>query len=265
MFKLYDNIASVAAQKVRLTLHEKGQSWETVLIDLRNGDVMNADYLRLNPGGVVPTLVHDDKVLIESTAIIEYLDEIHPEPPLKPATPLARHQMRLWTKRIDEEAQRATGNLSQAVYIRNAHIGKSPDELDAYFSRMPDKEREVRQRSAIRLGLDAPEVPLALRTFSKLIDDIERQAATTRWLAGETFSLADIAVAPYVTRLEMLAMERMWTSGRRPAMARWWAEVKARDSYRTEIQNKFAEQTRQMMLEHGQAAWPRLGTILNIS
>ena len=258
MLKLYDNIASVAAQKVRLTLHEKGRCWDTETVNLRNGEVMNPDYLRLNPSGVVPTLIHDGEVLIESTAIMEYLDEVFPDPPLKPASPLARHRMRLWTKRIDEDVQRATGNLSQAVYIRYAHVDKSAEELDAYFARMPDKDREVRQRSAIRLGLDAPEVALALWVFSRLIDDIDRQASATPWLVGDAFTLADIACAPYVARLEMLAMERMWTDGRRPAMARWWETVKMRSSFRVQIQDKFPTTVRATMLERGQAAWPRV-------
>lgn len=265
MLKLYDNIASVAAQKLRLTLHEKGQSWETVSIDLRNGEVMNPDYVKLNPNGVVPTLIHDGNVLTESTTIMEYLDEVFPEPPLKPATPLERQRMRLWTKRVDDDVQRATGNLTQAAYIRFSHINKTPAELDAYFARMPDKEREARQRSAIRLGLDAPEVPLALRTFSRLIDDIEQQASATTWLAGEAFTLADIAIAPYVARLEMLAMQAMWTDGRRPAAARWWEAMKARGSYRAEIKDKFPPAATAAMLKRGQAAWPRVGQMLGLA
>jgi len=265
MLKLYDNIASVAAQKVRMTLHEKGQSWETASIDLRSGEVMNEEYLRLNPNGVVPTLIHDGEVLTESTAIIEYLDEVFPQPPLKPDTPLARHRMRLWTKRIDEELHRSTGVLSQAIYIRYAHLDKTPEELDAYFARMPDKDREARQRSAIRLGMDAPEFALALRIFSRFIDDLDRQAEASAWLAGDAFTLADIACAPYVKRLEMLAMEAMWTNGRRPHAARWWAAMKARPCYRVEVEEKFPAAMSKVMLERGQAAWPRVGHMLGIA
>ena len=264
MLKLYDNIASVAAQKVRMTLHEKGQAWETASVDLRNGDVMNAEYLKLNPGGVVPTLMHDGQVLIESTAIIEYLDEVFPNPPLKPATPAARHRMRLWTKRIDEEVHRATGPLSQAVYIRYAHLEKTPEQREAYFARMPDKDRAARQQSAIRLGLDAPEIAPALRCYSRLIDDIDAQAVGAPWLAGDTFSLADIAVAPYLTRMEMLAMDALWTNGRRPNAARWWAAMKARPCFCAQVQDKFPVAMRTAMLERGKAAWPKVKEMLGV-
>jgi len=259
VLKLYDNIASVAAQKVRMTLHEKGQSWETASVDLRNGDVMNEDYLKLNPNGVVPTLIHDGQVLTESTAIIEYLDEVFPDPPLRPATPLERHRMRLWTKRVDEELHRSTGVLSQAIYIRFVHMDKTPEQLDAYFARMPDKDREARQRSAIKLGLDAPEFALALRIFSRFIDDLDRQAAASTWLAGDTFTLADIACAPYVKRLEMLAMEAMWANGRRSHAARWWAAMKARPCFSVEVEEKFPAAMSKVMMERGQAAWVRVG------
>jgi glutathione S-transferase len=262
--KLYDNVASVAAQKVRMTLHEKGQSWETASVDLRNGDVMNADYLQLNPGGVVPTLIHDGRPYIESTAIIEYLDEVFPEPPLKPATPAGRHRMRLWTKRIDEEVHKATGPLSQAVYIRYAHLDKTPEQLDAYFARLPDKDREARQRSAIRLGLEAPEIAPALRCYSRLIDDIEAQAAAAPWLTGEAFSLADIAVAPYLARMEMLVLEALWADGRRPNAARWWTAMKARPCYKMQVQDKFPEAMRTNMLERGKAAWPKIKEMLKL-
>jgi glutathione S-transferase len=130
---------------------------------------------------------------------------------------------------------------------------------------MPDKEREARQRSAIRLGLEAPEAILAAGTFSRLVDDIERQAAATPWLAGEAFTLADIAIAPYVARLEMLAMQRLWTEGRRPAMARWWVAMKARSCYRAEVQDKFPAASVTVMRERGEAAWPRLAQILGMN
>jgi len=65
---------SVCAAKVRVTLTEKQQQWEGHLIDLNRGEQFHPDYVKLNPNAVVPTLVHNDVVVIESTVINEYLE-----------------------------------------------------------------------------------------------------------------------------------------------------------------------------------------------
>ncbi len=73
--KLYHSGTSVCAIKARITLEEKGLAWDGELLDLQRGDQHRPEYLKLNPNAVVPTLVHDGRVVIESTLILEYLDE----------------------------------------------------------------------------------------------------------------------------------------------------------------------------------------------
>ncbi|HEY7315961.1 MAG TPA: glutathione S-transferase family protein [Candidatus Binatia bacterium] len=102
MLELYHNDMSTCAQKVRLTLAEKGLTWESRHLDLRAGDQQKPEYLKLNPGGVVPTIVDNGKVVRESTVIMEYLDDEYPNPSLRPADSYAKAHMRLWTKRLDE-------------------------------------------------------------------------------------------------------------------------------------------------------------------
>lgn len=264
MFVLYDNTASVAAQKVRTTLAEKGLEWRTVAIDLRNGEVMRPEYLALNPRGVVPTLLHDDQVLAESSVIIEYLDDLVPQPALRPAAPLARARMRSWMRRVDDDIHRATGNVSMAIYIRHAHLAKPQAERDAYFAAMPDQDRATRQQAAIASGLDTPAFAPSLRAFAVLLDEIDAAVTDARWLAGDAFSLADIAVAPYVLRLEMLAMDRLWTGGRRPALARWWQQLQARPSWQRVVLEAFSPLARAQMRQRGEDAWPRVAGILGV-
>ena len=114
-----------------------------------------------------------------------------------------------------------------AVYIRDAHLAKPRAERDAYFARMPDRDRAERQQAAIELGTDAPQFAPAVRVLARLVDDIDRQIGDADWLAGDRFTLADVAVAPYVTRLDMLAMDPLWRDGRRPRMHAWWRRVTA--------------------------------------
>lgn len=74
MLELYHGYTSVCAQKVRLVLAEKGLEWNSHVM-LLNGDHLEPDYLKLNPNGVVPTLVHDGNVIVESNVIMHYLDD----------------------------------------------------------------------------------------------------------------------------------------------------------------------------------------------
>jgi len=87
----YHNINSVCAQKVRIALNEKGLEVREHLLTLR-GDQHDPVYRKLNPNGVVPTLVHDGKPVIESSLILYYLDDAFPQPPLMPREPLLRHR-----------------------------------------------------------------------------------------------------------------------------------------------------------------------------
>src|SRR6202171_3889281 len=78
---LYNAPQSTCSQRVRFTLHEKGLSFCELKLDLFSGDQLRPEYLKINPNGVVPSLVHDGKVIFDSAVIIEYLSEVFPEPP----------------------------------------------------------------------------------------------------------------------------------------------------------------------------------------
>src|SRR5262249_59989283 len=93
---LYDAHGSPCARRVRAVLLEKGLAWTTRLLDLTRLEQKRPEYLALNPNGVVPTLVHGDRVLYESNVITENLDDVFPEPPLYPRHPWARAQAKMW-------------------------------------------------------------------------------------------------------------------------------------------------------------------------
>ena len=90
MIELYHHGSSVCAAKVRFALGRKGPRVAGPLFDILKGDQFDAQYVKLNPKAVVPTLIHDGQVLVESTVIIEYLDEYFPIPRSNPRNPRAR-------------------------------------------------------------------------------------------------------------------------------------------------------------------------------
>ncbi|MFC0241646.1 glutathione S-transferase family protein [Rhodopseudomonas telluris] len=99
--KLYDSIGP-NPRLVRMFIAEKGLTIPTQTVDIRSGENRKPEHLARNPHGQTPTLELDDgSFLSEITAICEYLEEIHPTPPLIGATPKERAECRMWTRRID--------------------------------------------------------------------------------------------------------------------------------------------------------------------
>lgn len=260
MLELYHHGTSVCAAKARIVLAEKGLDWTGHYVDILKGEQFAPDYLKLNPKHVVPTLVHDGHVIRESTLIGEYIDEAFPDPPLKPASPLDRVAMRLWTKRLDEELHPATGLVTYAISHRHAVIANGPAAVDAWVNHAPPGER-ARRRQRLEAGIDHPDAGAAMRVYDRFLADMETRLAQASWLAGDRFSLAEIGVIPYVNRLDMLQLSGLWTE-RRPHLADWWERVKVRPSFAPALLNYVPPALGAMMQRHGREAWPRVQAIL---
>lgn len=233
MIELYHNDMSVCAAKVRTVLAEKRLEWKGIHLDLRAGDTQKPEYLKLNPNAVVPTIVHDGRVIIESTVICEYLDDAFPENPLK-GNALERARMRLWTKQLDEGLHIAVGNLSMCIAFRHQHLKKTPEQLKAYFDGIPSAETRERRRKAIELGMDSPTFAPSLQRWNEALVQIEETLDGGGWLVGTTFSLADIGYMPYMIRLEHLGLEALWKN--RPRVAQWRQRLFERASYKEGVE-----------------------------
>jgi glutathione S-transferase len=227
MLELYHSINSVCAQKVRIALVEKELECKEHLIDLRGGQFDPA-YVKLNPNAVVPTLVHDGRAVIESSVILYYLDEAFAETPLMPADPLARAKVRYFNKLIDEYVHNSCTILTFATAFRPALVRLSPEAREETYVKSPSKKRTEFKRDVIAHGLDSIYVGEAVEHHEKLLTWIDEAMKAGPYLAGDTYSLADIAVIPYVLRLELLQLSRMWD--KRPGVAAWWERLRARAS-----------------------------------
>jgi glutathione S-transferase len=102
MLELYHAHHSTCSQKVRLCMAEKGLTFKGHLINLATKEQLDPEYLKINPNGVVPSLVHEGLVVIDSSVICEYLDEVFPETSLTPENPYERARMRKWMRYIEE-------------------------------------------------------------------------------------------------------------------------------------------------------------------
>ena len=128
--RLYNAPASTCSQKVRMVLAEKALPWHDRRVDLGRNEHLEDWYLGLNPNGVVPTLVHDGRAIVDSTVINEYLDEVFPEVPVVPREAWARAHMRAWQHYIDEVPTPAIRVPSFNAFILRGWAGLSDEELD---------------------------------------------------------------------------------------------------------------------------------------
>lgn len=230
MLTLYDGTTSVCAIKVRLVLFEKSMPFESRTLDLRAGDQFDPEYLKLNPGAVVPTLDDAGEIVVESSVIMHYLDDIHPNPTLLPTDPKDRARMRLWMKRMDDRVHPATGTLTHATLFRPGFLELSEEEREARLARIPDAGRRARFAAVYKDGLAAPIVIDAVRTLDRLVRDMEAALSTGGWLAGPAYSLADAAATPYANRLRDLGLLGLW-AGAAPRVQDWYERVRARPSF----------------------------------
>jgi len=262
MLYLYHGSTMVCAIKARLTLAEKTLVWDGEVLDLQRGDQHRAEYAKLNPNHVVPTLVHDGRVLIESTLIIEYLDEAFPAPALMPADPYARAQARLWMKKIDDTLHAACSTVTFAIAFRKGLLKKTPEELEARFAAMPDPAYRERQRLSIQHGVAAPHVPPALAAYDRYIGEMEQALAASPYLAGAAYSLADAAATPYLNRATQLGMDRLWV-GRRPRVEDWFARIKARPSFDVAVSRWLTDADRERFDISRDEIWAEIERVMN--
>ena len=251
MITLYDFGNSVACQKVRIALCEKSLDWDTIKIDLFRSEQYDPKYLKSNPQGVVPTLVHDGKSVIESTLICEYLEDTFPEPRLTPTDPWLRARMRVWSKAVDEGLHEGVAEISFSAMFRE-RMRNMPAELrEARFRNIGDPRRRDRFKSTYELGTQSPFVLYGVAAYERAFEALEEALAEGGpWILGGKPTLADIALMPYVARLDYLGLLGVWTENR-PHIGSWWAQAQEWPSFKRGLRDRVSEDEFAEMRTHG--------------
>ncbi len=247
VLELYHNINSVCAQKVRIALKEKGKDAQEHSLTLR-GDQNEPHYLKLNANGVVPTLVHDGVPIVESSLILYYIDETFPDPPLMPKAPLQRFRVHMYNKLIDEYVHNSCTILTFATAFRPNFLKVPREVWLAEIDKAPLKRRAEYKRSVIEHGL-----------LSWMADSLARGP----YLAGDSFSNAECAVIPYILRLELLKLDRLWAGY--PAVADWWARMRARPSVKAAIFDRMTEKDWAPFKNLAPDPWPKVQELLRVA
>jgi glutathione S-transferase len=178
--------------RVYLTLLEKGVDFVRHELDGRAFDHFQPDYLAINPKGQVPSLVHDGRAITEGAPTMDYIDDAFEGPPLKPSDPKARWRMRCWAEYIDQDFGPAGMMLNWSNVVRPFMGERSRDEVEALLKRVPTDERRRAWKRAYERVVPEAELAESRRRNEVGAARMEAALATSPWLAGDDYSLADI-------------------------------------------------------------------------
>jgi glutathione S-transferase len=264
VLELYHHGSSACAAKVRLALAEKRREWTSHYVDILKGEQFRPEFLRLNPKAVVPVLVHDGRILRESTVICEYLDEVFPAHPIYPRDAYARAQVRVWTKAVDEELHPACSTITYVVSHRHTILRNGAGSFADFLKQGPGEGTAARERKWrwIQEGIGAPGAAEQIRLYDGYLAKMERTLGHGEWLVGDDFTMADIALAPYVNRLAALSLHEMWENGRYPQLQRWFEALRSRPAFAAALIDWVPAELRDEMAENGRRSWPEVQALL---
>jgi glutathione S-transferase len=229
---LYDGAGVPSPRRVRNCLLEKRLPFTVKWLNLGLMDQKRPDYLALNPTGLVPTLVHDGKAIYESNVINEYVDAIHPNPPLVPKDAYGQARMRMWFAFENDFAKPCRDCAYETLgKERLQSSGISPDKLREEISKRTKNEAYIRFATKV-LTTPRDDALLAERHLVLLekMDMMERQLADGRpWLCGDQFTLADIALGPRVDMFPIIGIPDI--DQRFPHIGKFMERMKARPSW----------------------------------
>lgn len=217
---------SSCSQRVRITLEEKGLEWESHIISIPNNEHATPEYQAINPKGLVPAFVDNGTLLIESCDIIDYIDQKHPEPPLRPADAALEPKLSEWLDRADK-AQADLKLLSHEFLFR-PRKPMTEDEIEDFGASHNNKTlvEFVREWQGSDM-FPKEKLDAAVTRTDADFKSLDDALSDSEWLLGEQMTLADIAWMPNIHR--MMLME--WPFERYENLDRWFSQVKGRESY----------------------------------
>jgi len=230
MIVLHHAWQSSASRRLRLCLEEKNLDYQGHVVNLEALEQHSDEYKKINPNGVVPTLIHDGRPLHESGTVCEYLDETFPDPPLRPNDAYGRALMRNWIRHIDGQI----GNLvifNWVHHLQQVAQKWTDEELAEVLKKIPSKERQEAWLRVARRPYTEDERGEARGKLVALLDRMETAMEPSGWLVGDAYSLADIAAVPFVKRIEEEIAPDEVTNAKHPRVAHWWASIQARPAF----------------------------------
>jgi len=202
---LYHTGFSNCAMRVRIALEEKGLDWTSHLVDILKGENLTKEYIGINPNAVVPTLVDDGVVIIDSADIIDYLDKKFSPDSLRPVLEKDKQQMYDWMYLArDNHLSIKTYMYSNMSFLQN--MKKSAEQMDEYRQNQifDSALLEFHERFNSNEGFTKEELAKATTVIDNCFREMDARLKGNDWLAGNSLSLADIAWIPQLVILNVV-------------------------------------------------------------
>lgn len=226
---LYHGDISNCSMRVRMTLEEKGLDWTSHHLDLKKKENVSEDYFGINPNGLVPTLVHDGVVHIESNEIIDYLDLTYPDPPLRQSENEA--EMLEWLRLAGSIHVPA---IKPYVYAKKMapKLQKTQEEEQRYAAlQQNDELKEFHSKHAGASAFSDDDIAASEKRLGEVHTKLNDTLSNRKWIMGENFSLADISWIP----IHFVLIGCGYPYERYPHIVRWSEDVAGQESFKSGV------------------------------
>ncbi len=226
---LYHGAISNCSMRVRMTLFEKGLEWTSHHLDLKKKENISDAYFGINPNGLVPTLVHNGVVHIESNDIIDYLDKTYKEPPLRPAD--GEDEMMAWLKLATSIHVSAIKPYVYATKMQQK-VQKTAAEEAKYDALQTNEElKKFHAKHAGGNALGAADMARSKVILEDCFSKLEKALEGREWMMGDHITLADISWIP----VHFVLVGCGYPFENYPNIQRWANAFKSRESYQEGI------------------------------
>lgn len=225
--KYYHAEPAANSLKSMICLHEKALDFESVYVDLHKFEQHSQWFTAINPEGQVPVLDHDGAIITHTTVINEYLEDVFPDNPLRPADAVGKARMRYWNKFVDEHVMNYVSmhgwHRMVGVIARSIESG----DFEKLVERIPLPDQRKKWQTA-RSGFSEAELAHAMDKIVYACRKVEDQLSRHAWIAGDMFTTAD---ANFYSMCGMM-VERMFpeleVAANYPRLVDWRERMTAR-------------------------------------
>ncbi|HAU67165.1 MAG TPA: glutathione S-transferase family protein [Gammaproteobacteria bacterium] len=228
---LYHAGISNCAMRARIALEEKGLAWTSHHLDILQKEHLTPEYFGINPKGLVPTLVDDGVVIVESDDIIDHIDKKFPSPPLRPTSEEGQEQMYEWMKLAVNNHITA---VKPYIYYHKVQkfMRKTEEEQSEYEKLQSDQDlKKFHTKNSSGGGFTLEEVAQAEKILTDCFVKAERALKDQDWLVEDQFSLADIAWVP----LHFTLIRAEFSFDEYPEINAWAERITKRESFKKAV------------------------------
>jgi glutathione S-transferase len=224
---LYHADLSNCAMRVRIALEEKNLQWVSHHLNLPKKEHITSEYFGINPNGVVPTLIHDGVVIIESDDIIDYIDQTFPDPPLRPVSDESIKKMFWWMKSAVDIHVKA---IKTFIYFHKmqGRMKQTDEQKTTYEGLQTNQELLNFHKQSSTSGFTAEDAKKAEQILDGFFKEADAILKKDKWLAGEQFSLADITWIP----LHYTLSGAGYDFSKFPCVQEWAERIKQKESFK---------------------------------